>query len=195
MTYCGPNGVRTVGGRISYAAQLRKTRQGREEPCGGRPRPLAMSVALLLLRASPAKYGVPLDTKFSPNGAGFRRPFFYQRSAHCRLCSRSLNDALTWPFLHWRRCPVKNGGLQLSLLAQLPPRCHAEAWANGDGNHGQTHKRHHAHRPPATQLAGLERSRLCKYSVHTIMDEWPARPACTPSPCISVTTRMEIRTP
>lgn len=56
MNYCGPKGVRTLGGRIQYAAQLRKTRRGREEPCGGRPRPLAMSV--LLLRASPTKDGV-----------------------------------------------------------------------------------------------------------------------------------------
>jgi hypothetical protein len=50
-----PSGA-TLGGRIHPASQLRGTRQGREEPCGGRPKPLAMPVPLL--RASPTKYGV-----------------------------------------------------------------------------------------------------------------------------------------
>lgn len=141
-------GGHRLGGGYNYAAQLRKTRRGREEPCGGRPRPLAISV--LLLRALRSTGGItpypglPLpnnkNTRLASADAGRRRCSNLLEQTFCHLLVLLLvvlgHHLNTRTYLSKRssprrpRCPVNRP--PASLFAHLTrPRCHAETTADG----------------------------------------------------------------
>lgn len=134
-------------GRIHHASQLRRTRQGREEPCSGRPKPLAMPVHLL--RASPAGYGYTVCVR------GLLRPITIEAAGQHHI---ELLGFFSPPPVFFHAHLLDYGGIRPTnhlhrfSIPSLPRRPRR----TGKKAIGGRPLKHHAYKPrPTALLAGM----------------------------------------